>query len=93
VKFARGGDPRRVGIAVGVLGGGYIALLFMPTGPVVFRVVLVLSFAVAACIVGAAMPLRPWREAEERKRRAMWAMAAKTVTIWGAATVVRLMVG
>jgi hypothetical protein len=65
----------------------------MPAGPVVLRVVLVLAFAVGACIVATVIPLRPWKEAEERKRRAMWAMVAETVTICAAATVVHLMFG
>ena len=83
-------DPRRLGIAAAGLCGAYVVALFVP-GSVAPLVVGLLS-AVAALVFAVVTPLPRWRESDDRKRVAAWAMAGEAVAVAAIVTAVRVFV-
>lgn len=83
-------DPRRAGFVAAAFAGAYVVSLFVPES-LRFRI----AFAVATFTVGTVfvmlVPLPPWRESDDRKRRAAAIMIAESVLLMAVATVVRLL--
>ena len=84
-------DPRRAGFVAAAFAGAYIASLIVSES-LTFRV----AFGVATFALGTVfvmlVPLPPWRESEDRKRRAAVIIVGESLLLMALATVVRWLI-
>jgi hypothetical protein len=83
-------DHRRSGFIAATVCAAYIVAIFVP-GAVV-AVVLGTLMAVAGVVFAVRVPLPQWRQSDDRKRVAAWAMAGECAAIAAIATVIRIVV-
>jgi hypothetical protein len=83
-------DPRRIGIGAAALSGVYVVALFIPDAAL--ATVLGVLGAIGAVMLAVFVPLRPWREAPDRRRVAAAAMSAEAIAVAVVATIIRLVV-